>query len=217
MTRLGRLARVALLLGVPGVLSSSGCQQEAGFECGRLVPGTTTVRACDRALEVCVCSTNSCATKVGLLPQDRGGDAGGPSLAAGGGEAVQYGDCLAPGEAGYRYVEAPYARDDLAGKCVRAVDLRLGALTNSQAPACPGQVPAAEPTGGTAGGGGSSGAAGMSGAGGGGGAAGASGNGAAGAGGGEAGMSAGGQAGMSIGGMSAGGDGNGGMSAGGVP
>jgi hypothetical protein len=218
MKSLAGLARIALLAGAASVLSSSGCQQEAGFECGRQVPGTTTVRACDRALEVCVCATNSCAVKVGLLPQDRQGDAGGPSIVAGGGEAAQWGDCLGPGEAGYRYAEAPYAREDLAGKCVRAVDVRLDKLTYTKAPACPGQVPPAEPTGGTAGAGGTGGSAGTGGASG---ASGAGGDRAAGAGGmgGEAGTGVAGQGGMSMGGsggMSPGGENGAGMSNGGV-
>jgi len=156
----------------------SGCEQEAGFECGRVVPGSSTIRICDRANEVCVCATNSCAIKVGFPPDERSRfDGGGGNSSIAGASARQaeersdWGDCSGPGMTGYRYSDAPYAREDLAGTCVPLSALRLGPLIKSDAlpnPGCPGQVELPDATtGGTGGAGGMTGvpgggAAGMS-------------------------------------------------------
>ncbi|HVY26197.1 MAG TPA: hypothetical protein VHB79_06575 [Polyangiaceae bacterium] len=216
MKKLAPFLRLALLLAGPALISVQGCEQEEGFQCGRQVPGTNTIRRCDGANEVCVCATNSCAVRVGILPTSRDGDAGGPPISVeGGGGFDNWGECLGPGETGYRYVDAPFARDGLAGNCVKAVDLRLGPLVQADAPACPGQV-FLEPSGGT-GNGGAAGAGGLSGAGGVGGVGGIAGmSGSSGAdqgGAGAGGMSQGG-AGSPAGGQSSGGQNSAGMSGG---
>jgi hypothetical protein len=170
VNRLASLLRLAFLAAGPAFVSLQGCGQEGGFDCGREVPGTSTVRRCDGADEVCVCATNSCARRVGILPTARDGDGGGAPLSVdGGGAGDNWGGCLDPGETGYRYVDAPFARDGLAGNCVKAIDLRLGPIVTADAPACPGQVFPHEPSGGTNSGGaagnGGGGVGGMSGAG----------------------------------------------------
>jgi hypothetical protein len=200
-----------LLLAGPALVSVQGCEQEEGFECGRQVPGTNTIRRCDGANEVCVCATNSCAVRVGILPTSRNGDGGGPPISVeGGGAGDNWGECLGPGETGYRYVDAPFARDDLKNNCVKAVDLRLGPIVMADAPACPGQVFPVEPSGGTSNGG----AGGAAGAGGIGGMGGMSGSGGVDQGGaGAGGMSQGG-AGSPAGGQSSGGQNSAGMSGG---
>jgi hypothetical protein len=209
MSRFATLLRVALLAAAPAAVSTQGCSQEAGFLCGRLIPGTSTVRRCDGADEVCVCATNSCAKRVGIIPGWRDGDGGGPPLGVdGGGGEANWGECLGPGETGYVYAEAPFARDDLAGECVRAIDLRLGPIVKADAPECPGQIFPDPPSGGTNSGG--SGGSGGSSGGGAGGAGGEAGNGPGG--GGAGGMSgASGEAGMSQGGAGAPNGGQGGV------
>jgi hypothetical protein len=133
----------------------------------------------------------------------------------GGGAGVNWGECLGHGETGYRYLDAPFARDDVKNECVKAVDLRLGPIVKADGPACPGQV-FLEPSGGTSNGG-AAGAGGISGAGGIGGVggiAGMSGSGGADQGGaGAGGMSQGG-AGSPAGGQSFGGQNSAGMSGG---
>jgi hypothetical protein len=198
MSRLFPRARLVLLAGLMAVSPIGACEQEPGFECGRLVPGTSTIRRCDRALEVCVCATNSCARRVGFTDAEQGSLSDGGSGYAGEATAKAWGDCRGPGETGYVYAEAPYARDDLAGKCVPEIHLRLGDIVPSKeapGPGCPGQFEL--PVGGTssAGTGGSSPVGGSEPVGG-----GHPGEGGLG---GEAGRHDGGAAGMSVGGMGA--------------
>lgn len=87
-----------------------------GFECGREVPGKPgTFRRCDRADEICVCHTNSCARSVAAAPE---GDAG-----------TSFAPDLPPPDrcpSGWRYVESPFARSDLAGSCVTQSQIDLG-------------------------------------------------------------------------------------------
>lgn len=119
-----------MLASVPLLLLCSqltqGCQGD-GFECGRYVPGTDTVRRCDRSLEICVCATNSCARQVSPGDEQTGnaGDSQG-----GAGEKEPAGTC----KSGYRYVEAPFAKRALAGQCVPPLDLALVAPIKNDAP-----------------------------------------------------------------------------------
>jgi hypothetical protein len=127
------------------VVSFGGCQDE-GFECGRVIDGTSTVRRCDRALEICVCSTGSCAKKVGPAAKEvreaDGGSGGAPDANA---SAEPTEGC----ETGYRYVDAPFARAHLAGECVSKNDMDLTPIVPSEeapGPACVGvTVPEAGP------------------------------------------------------------------------
>lgn len=125
--------------------SVGGCQQE-GFECGRVIAGTSTVRRCDRTLEICICATGSCAKQVEDLDNLPSGDAG---TAGEGGEAGSPSsgppsrelkcDKQHRCETGYRYVEAPFARKDLAGCCVPPLDMQLTPVVPSEeapGPAC---------------------------------------------------------------------------------
>jgi hypothetical protein len=97
---------------VMAVVIAVGCA-ETGFECGREVPGKPgTIRRCDRANEVCVCLTNSCARRVSVGPvRSNTSDAG---------EARQQ-SC----PSGWLYVKSPFARADVAGECVPQSHLDL--------------------------------------------------------------------------------------------
>jgi hypothetical protein len=142
VTRWSALVRALAVSGGASVLVFSGCDPEEGFLCGRVAAGSNVVRTCDRALEVCICATNSCARKVGI-PREQRGDASTAGIAGAVTAGDEWGDCSGPRMTGYRYSEAPFARDDLAGKCVPPSALRLGDIVpskNAPGPACPGQV-----------------------------------------------------------------------------
>lgn len=106
-----RLALALTALAGAGALAS-GCA-ETGFECGREVPGKVgTFRRCDRENEVCVCHTNSCAKRV--------------SQGAVSDNASREGEAAQPTcPSGWLYVESPFARSNLAGKCVPQSHLQL--------------------------------------------------------------------------------------------
>jgi hypothetical protein len=108
----GRHLAIALTALAGAGALASGCA-ETGFECGREVPGKPgTFRRCDRENEVCVCHTNSCAKRV-----SQGTFSDNASLE---GEAAQP-TC----PSGWQYVEAPFARSDVAGKCVPQSHVQL--------------------------------------------------------------------------------------------
>ncbi len=125
--RASRASGVASLLAL-AVMGVDGCQGD-GFDCGRPVGDSDVVRRCDRSLEICVCATNSCAKRVSTPPESDGGvDAGTGS-----------GGC----ESGYAYVETPFAKREIAGKCVPPSDLELAPTIANDAPSgtlCPGAV-----------------------------------------------------------------------------
>ncbi len=109
----GRCLALSLMALVGAGALGSGCS-ESGFECGREVPGKAgTFRRCDRANEVCVCHTSSCARRVikGAISNNtsEAGEAAQPSCPS-----------------GLQYVKSPFARRDLASKCVPVSHLELG-------------------------------------------------------------------------------------------
>jgi hypothetical protein len=74
------------------LLLLASCATSPGrFECGVKLEGSSEVAECVRNKEVCICATNSCAFRLD-------------------------GDFAC--ESGYRYAEAPFARQDLADSCV---------------------------------------------------------------------------------------------------
>jgi hypothetical protein len=79
-----------------GLYSGSCRYYDTGFQCGAAIEGRpNTVRLCNRANEVCVCETNSCAVRV---PTDI---------------------CAS----GLKYVEAPFALPSFAEQCVEKLTL----------------------------------------------------------------------------------------------
>jgi hypothetical protein len=69
-----------------------GCETSPGrFACGTKLEDLAEVAVCDRDKEVCICASNSCARRL---------------------------DVDISCDSGYRYVEAPFARRDLADTCV---------------------------------------------------------------------------------------------------
>jgi hypothetical protein len=99
------------------VLCLPACAEQ-GFECGREVPGQAGVfRRCDRAGEVCICATNSCARRVARSAGDAGAEDAGQTRANSrepGIPEAEVEEC----PSGLLYVAAPFARPDLADKCV---------------------------------------------------------------------------------------------------
>lgn len=140
-----------------------GCSSD-DFQCGLPVDGSEgTIRRCDRALEVCVCATNSCARRVPTpTPKSDSGTADSGTADSGTGDSgvpdagpqeckgTPAECCEKRGEntegageccSGYMYVDAPFARDGIAGKCVPVRDLMfLPVVPNDDnpGPACPG-------------------------------------------------------------------------------
>jgi hypothetical protein len=72
------------------IAALAACRPSDGFECGEAFGDEGAFRECTRSREVCICATNSCARR------EHGGD------------------CTS----GYRYVDTPFARKDVAGRCV---------------------------------------------------------------------------------------------------
>lgn len=95
------------------------CEQP-GFECGTPAPDDRDeITRCDRAQEICVCQTRSCARV------DVPGPAPQPACSDEDGGADSNTRCTSleptPAQAcasGYRYVDTPYARSDWANRCV---------------------------------------------------------------------------------------------------
>ncbi len=81
---------VARLAVVVAVALLASCATE-GFNCGETQPqNSNVVYMCDAPHQVCVCSTNSCAATAATA------------------------DC----PSGYRYVDTPFAHEDVANECV---------------------------------------------------------------------------------------------------
>ena len=137
MTLVHASKRMVFLLGMGLLLTQLHCPSEGGFECG-VDPGNG-VRVCNRAHEVCVCATNSCA-----LRDD---------------------SCTL---SGLRYSNAPFARPMLAGSCVEPNPGAWIIEENAVQNVCPVRADAGVPIDPSpdAGEGGSSGAGGMAGSGG---------------------------------------------------
>lgn len=92
-------------------LALFGCAD--GFLCGTPLPSNPdAIRACARPHEVCVCASNSCATKVAL---------------SGSADAC---------ESGLRYVERSFAAGRVAGICVSLADARRASPENPSGLLC---------------------------------------------------------------------------------
>ena len=93
----GAMTVVLVALSTFGLLG--GCQSDSGFECG-FAPDQdpANVRSCTGPNQVCVCRTRSCAE---LDPR-----ADGDTCAS-----------------RYRYLDEPFAHQDVANQCVKASDL----------------------------------------------------------------------------------------------
>lgn len=103
--------RFAFGIAVIAATTVVGCKQDS-FECG--TPSSSDpdeITRCDRALEICVCATRSCAKKEAPGP-DPEPDAG--KLDGGSGEC----------DSGFRYVDEPFANETWAGECVPTSHLR---------------------------------------------------------------------------------------------
>lgn len=73
------------------VVLTLGCQAGVGFQCGTEFDDKGSFRECTRSKEVCICATNSCAVRIDSNDE-----------------------CASH----YKYVEAPFADPEFAGKCV---------------------------------------------------------------------------------------------------
>jgi hypothetical protein len=104
---------LSLCITVIAATTAVGCKQDS-FECG--TPSSSdpdVITRCDRALEICVCATRSCAKKE-PLPPDSEPDAGDMDGGAG----------PSPCDSGFRYVDVPFANGTWAGECVPSSHVR---------------------------------------------------------------------------------------------
>ncbi len=92
LDRLPRLVASGAAACALALLSCTASEGD-GFQCGTPLPGEeNTIRQCDVVHQACICATNSCA------------------------ETVAATEC----DTGFRYVDGPFARSDVRGKCVTA-------------------------------------------------------------------------------------------------
>ena len=99
-----------ILLGLGAIFNCVLSCAEDGFACGRPLRGDSEkAQRCTAPLEVCVCATNSCA-RPDFQTEDI--DGGLESSMAEAEETEDEGPCT------LRYVDAPFARAEWAGRCV---------------------------------------------------------------------------------------------------